>query len=65
MTKIEIDDDGVDVRYHGTTFRLDKELIESATGKSYPSVTDHEILKLIERDPVLEPPARRVSDILN
>jgi hypothetical protein len=64
MTTIAIDDDGVDVVYEGTEFRLERELIEEATQKSYYDVTDHEILRIIERDPDLSGEARRVGDIV-
>ncbi|WP_331236355.1 DUF5800 family protein [Natronorarus salvus] len=64
MTSIAIDDDGVDVVHEGTEFRLERELIEEATEKSYYDVTDHEILRIIEKDPELSGEARRVGDII-
>ncbi|KAB1194176.1 hypothetical protein GJR96_12330 [Haloferax sp. MBLA0076] len=65
MTILSFDDDGVDVVYEGTEFRLEKELIEEAVGKSYPDVTDHEVLKIVEKNPSLGGEPRRVRDILN
>ncbi|KAB1196176.1 MULTISPECIES: DUF5800 family protein [Haloferax] len=65
MTILSFDDDGVDVVYEGTEFRLEKELIEEAIGKSYPDVTDHEVLKIVEKQPSLTGEPRRVRDILN
>lgn len=64
MTSLSFDDDGVDVVYEGTEFRLDKEMIQEATGKSWPDVTDHEVLKLIEPEPELSGEPRRVQDIV-
>ncbi|AFK19376.1 hypothetical protein E6P09_11375 [Haloferax mediterranei ATCC 33500] len=65
MTILSFDEDGVDVVYEGTEFRLEKELIEEAIGKSYPDVTDHEVLKIVEKNPSLGGEPRRVRDILN
>ncbi|ELZ98814.1 hypothetical protein C440_00620 [Haloferax mucosum ATCC BAA-1512] len=65
MTILSFDEDGVDVVYEGTEFRLEKELIEEAVGKSYPDVTDHEVLKIVEKNPSLGGEPRRVRDILN
>ena len=64
MTVLSFDEHGVDVVYEGTEFRLEESLIEEATGKSYPDVTDHEVLKLVEEEPALSGEPRRVSDIL-
>ena len=64
MTALAFDEDGVDVEYAGTSFRLERELIEEATQKSYFDVTDHEVLKLIEADPALSGQPRRIADIL-
>lgn len=64
MTVLSFDERGVDVVYQGTEFRLEKDLIEEATRKSYPDVTDHEVLKLIEEQPALSGEPRRVQDIL-
>lgn len=64
MTVLSFDDDGVDVVYEGTEFRLEKALIEEATQKSYPDVTDHDVLKMVEKNPDLSSEPRRVQDIL-
>jgi hypothetical protein len=64
MTVLSFDDDGVDVVYEGTEFRLEKALIEKATQKSYPDVTDHEVLKIVEKNPELTGEPRRIQDIL-
>ncbi len=65
MTILSFDDDGVEVIYEGTEFRLEKPLIEEATQKDYPDVTDHEVMKLIEENPTLTDEPRRIQDILN
>lgn len=64
MTVLSFDEDGVDVVYEGIEFRMERELIEEATGESYRSVTDHEVLQLVEEDPDLSGEPRRVGDIL-
>ena len=64
MTTLSFDEQGVDVVYQGTEFRLEKELIEEATQKKYFDVTDHEVLKIIEENPNLSGEARRIEDIL-
>ncbi|SDM81067.1 hypothetical protein SAMN04487949_2666 [Halogranum gelatinilyticum] len=64
MTALSFDDDGVDVVYEGTEFRLEKVLIEEATQKSYPDVTDHDVLKMVEKNPELTGEPRRIQDIL-
>lgn len=64
MTVLAFDEQGVDVEYEGTTFRLERELIEAATEKSYFEVTDHEVLRLIEKDPAVSGEPRRIADIL-
>lgn len=64
MTTLSFDEDGVDVVYEGTEFRLSKDLIEGATGKSYFDVTDHEVLKIVEKNPELAGESRRIGDIL-
>lgn len=65
MTTLAFDDDGVDVVYEGTEFRLERELIEEAIEKPYPDVTDHEVLKIVEKRPELHGEPRRVGDILD
>jgi hypothetical protein len=64
MTALSFDEHGVDVVYEGTEFRLEKELIEEAIEKSYPDVTDHEVLQIIEDDPALSGEPRRIEEIL-
>ncbi|WP_435335046.1 DUF5800 family protein [Haloarchaeobius sp. TZWWS8] len=64
MTTLSFDEDGCDVVYEGTEFRLEKELIEEATGKRYFDVTDHEVLQMVEKNPSLGGEPRRVGDIL-
>jgi hypothetical protein len=63
VTALAFDDDGVDVVYEGIEFRLDRSLIEEATRKDYPDVTDHEVLALVADDDSNGEP-RRVADIL-
>ncbi|GAB6862041.1 DUF5800 family protein [Haloplanus litoreus] len=65
MTVLSFDDDGVDVVYEGTEFRLEKSLIEDAVGKTYPDVTDHEVLQIVEKEPTLDGEPRRIGDILH
>lgn len=64
MTILSFDENGVDVVYEGHEFRLESELIEEATGKRYPDVTDHEVLKLVEEQPAIDGEPRRVAEIL-
>lgn len=64
MTNLAFDEEGVDVEYQGTEFRLERELIERATEKEYWDVTDHEVLKIVEPDPLLNGEPRRIGDIL-
>jgi len=64
MTALSFDDEGVDVVYEGTEFRLEKALIEEATEKSYPDVTDHEVLQIVEENPALSGEPRRIGDIV-
>ncbi|MFB6197703.1 MAG: DUF5800 family protein [Halobacteriaceae archaeon] len=64
MTKLAFDEEGVDVVYNGTEFRLERDLIEEALQTEYDDATDHEILKIIEPDPSLSGEPRRIGDIL-
>jgi hypothetical protein len=64
MTALSFDEQGVDVVYEGTEFRLEKSLIEEAVQKSYPDVTDHEVLKIVEESPALSGEPRRIADII-
>ncbi|MBX0285606.1 MULTISPECIES: DUF5800 family protein [Haloarcula] len=65
MTVLSFDEQGVDVVYDGTEFRLEKSLIEDATQKSYPDVTDHEVLQIVEPDPSLSGEPRRIAEIVD
>jgi len=65
MTTLSFEDDGVDVVYDGTEFRMEKDLIEEATQKNYDDVTDHEVLQLVEPNPALSGEPRRIGDIVN
>ena len=64
MTVLSFDEEGVDVVFEGTEFRLEKDLVEQATQKEYPDVTDHEVLQMVEDDPSLSGEPRRIGDIL-
>jgi hypothetical protein len=64
MTALAFDEDGVDVDYEGTSFRLERTLIEQATEKSYFDVTDHEVLRLIEKDRALSGEPRCIAGVL-
>lgn len=64
MIALSFQDDGVEVVYEGTEFRMDKELIEDATEKTYHDVTDHEVLKLVDDDQTLSGEPKRIGDIL-
>jgi hypothetical protein len=65
MTVLSFDEQGVDVVYDGTEFRLEKALIEDATQKSYPDVTDHEVLQIVEPDPSLSGEPQRIAEIVD
>jgi hypothetical protein len=64
MTALSFDEQGVDVVYEGHDFRLEKSLIEDAIQKPYPEVTDHEVLKMVEKEPALSGEPRRIGDIV-
>jgi len=64
MTVLSFDEQGVDVVYQGTEFRLSRDLVEEATQKSYYDVTDHEVLKMVEEAPDLRGEPRRIGDIV-
>lgn len=64
MTALAFDEDGVDVEYDGTEFRLERALIEEALGKPYVEATDHEVLQLVEPEPSLAGEPRRIGDLL-
>jgi hypothetical protein len=65
MTALSFDENGVDVVYQGTEFRLEKSLLEDAIQKEYPDVTDHEVIQIIEKNPSLSGEPRRVGDIID
>lgn len=65
MTVLSFDEQGIDVVYQGTDFRLEKDLVEDAVGKPFPDVTDHEVLQLVEENPSLSGEPRRIDDILD
>lgn len=65
MTVLSFDEQGVDVVYQGHEFRLEKSLIEEATQKSYPDVTDHEVLKIVEEEPSLSGEPQRIGEVLD
>jgi hypothetical protein len=64
MTLLSFDEQGIDVVYEGIEFRLEKELVEEATRKQYPEVTDHEVLQMVEEDPPLSGEPQRIAEIL-
>lgn len=64
MTALAFDEDGVDVEFEGTEFRLEKDLLEEALEKPYFDATDHEVLQLVEPEPALSGEPRRIGDIL-
>ena len=63
MTVLSFDDEGVDVVYEDTEFRLERTLVEDAVDKPYPEITDHEVLQIVEPDPALSGEPRRIGDI--
>ncbi|WP_435077880.1 DUF5800 family protein [Halococcus sp. AFM35] len=63
MTALSFDEQGVDVVYEGTEFRLERALVEDAIDKSYPEVTDHEVLQIVEPNPTLSGEPKRIGDI--
>ena len=65
MTVLSFDEQGVDVVYEGHDFRLEKSLIENALDKPYPEITDHEVLRLVEKDPGVSGEARRIRHIID
>lgn len=64
MTTLSFDDDGCDVVYEGTEFRLEAALIEEAIEKDYRDVTDHEVLQMVAENPNLQGEPRRIGDII-
>jgi len=64
VTALRFDEEGIDVEYAGTEFRLEKELVEEATQKAYVDATDHDVLQMVEPDPDFGSEPRRIGDIL-
>lgn len=64
-TQLSFEEGGIDVVHNGTEFKLEKELIEDATEKSYTDVTDHEVLQIVEEEPDLSGEPRRIGDVLH
>ena len=64
MTALSFDEEGVDVVYQEVEFRLERDLVEEALEKPYFEATDHEVLKLVEKEPSLVGEPRRIGDIL-
>lgn len=64
MTELSFDDEGVDVVYEGTSFRMDRQLIEEATEKPYWEVTDHEVLRMVDPDPHIDGEPRQIGDLV-
>ncbi|WP_430505851.1 DUF5800 family protein [Haloparvum sp. PAK95] len=64
-TQLSFAEDGVDVVHNSTEFKLEKELIEDATEKTYTDVTDHEVLQIVEEEPDLSGEPRRIGDVLH
>jgi hypothetical protein len=64
MTVLSFDEQGVDVVYEGVEFRLEQQLIEDAIQKPYPEITDHEVLKIVEKNPSFSGEPRRIKDIV-
>ena len=65
MTHVSFDREGADVEFEGTSFRLERELLEEAIGKSYFDITDHEVLKIVDPNPPIEGQARQIAELLD
>ncbi|MDY6779758.1 MAG: DUF5800 family protein [Halobacteria archaeon] len=63
-TVFEFDEEGVDVTWDGHEFRMRRRVVERAADKEYLDVTDHEVLRMIDREHETSGPARRIGDIL-
>lgn len=63
-TVFYFDKEGVDVEYDGHEFRMRKEVIEKAAGKDYFEVTDHEILRMIDRNVEADGHPKKIKEIL-
>lgn len=65
MTVLSFDPSGVHVNYEGIEFRLEKSLIEEATQKSYQEVTDHEVIRLIDKQEPVTGEPQKISEIIS
>jgi len=65
MTVLSFDEQGVDVVYEGHDFRLEKSLVEDAIDKPYPEITDHEVLRIVEKDASPSGEARQIAEIVD
>ena len=65
MTTLSFDEEGVDVVYEGTEFRLKSDLVSEAIGQPYLDVTDHQVLQMVDPDPAISGEPRRVGDIVD
>jgi hypothetical protein len=48
-----------------TVLSFDDKGVEDAIQKSYPEVTDHEVLQIVEDDPSLSGEPRRIGEIID
>jgi len=64
VTTLSFDEEGVDVVYQGTEFRLEADLVSEAIGEPYLDVTDHQVLQIVDPDPAISGEPRRVGDIV-
>ncbi len=64
MTTLSFDEEGVDVVYEGTEFRLESALVSEAIDRPYRDVTDHQVLQMVDPDPAISGEPRRIGDIL-
>ena len=65
MTTLSFDEDGVDVVYEGTAFRLESDLVAEAVGRPYIDVTDHQVLQIVDPEPAISGEPRRIGDIVD
>jgi len=65
MTTLSFDEEGVDVVYEGTEFRLEADLVSEAVGRPYLDVTDHQVLQIVDPDPAISGEPRRIGDIVD
>jgi len=65
VTTLSFDEDGVDVVYEGTAFRLESDLVAEAVGRPYIDVTDHQVLQIVDPEPAISGEPRRIGDIVD